>query len=63
MNTDRTTLTETITTGRWYELEVMITDTVTLKVGGVAKVSHTYAGGQGGGPDPGRAHPLRVDDV
>jgi hypothetical protein len=49
--TNRDTLVETINTGQWYDLEVVISsDTVTLKVGGVTKASHTFAGGIHGGP-------------
>jgi hypothetical protein len=41
---------ETIATGTEYELEVVVSgDSVTLKVGGVTKVSHTFASGVEGG--------------
>jgi RHS repeat-associated protein len=47
---DLATLAETIETGQWYGLEVVVAgDTATLKVGGVTKVSHTFGGGIGGG--------------
>jgi hypothetical protein len=50
-NTYLATKIETILTGHWYELEVIVSgDTATLQVGGVEKVSHTFASGIDGGP-------------
>jgi hypothetical protein len=50
-NTYLATKMETILTGQWYELEVILSgDTATLQVGGVEKVSHTFASGIDGGP-------------
>jgi hypothetical protein len=62
----RAELAETINTGQWYDLQVIVSgDTATLKVGGVQKVSHTFASGvQGGrvGLRVGNAH-THFDDV
>jgi hypothetical protein len=49
--TNRATLLETVNTGQWYDLEVVIAGVaVTVKVGGVTKATHTFAGGVHGGP-------------